>query len=170
LGSGTNGSPIANTKANQFMLADTITDVRWSGIEYTLPSVQAANAGDVLSNDGAGVLSWVAGAQNLMNIVPEIASYILLDTDFDITQDTSIEMDVATANTLDINATLLTSVPIGSKINVIQYGVGQTQITVTAGAVLLSAGGADKIANQYGAATIVKRSATEFYLFGDITV
>ena len=61
LGSGANESPIANTKENQFMLADTITDVRWSGVEYTLPSSQAENAGDVLSNDGAGVLSWVAG-------------------------------------------------------------------------------------------------------------
>jgi hypothetical protein len=40
------------------MLADSITDVRWSGVEYTLPSSQAANSGDVLSNDGAGVLSW----------------------------------------------------------------------------------------------------------------
>ena len=58
LGSGANESPIANTKENQFMLADTITDVRWGGIEYELPSTQAANAGDVLSNDGTGVLSW----------------------------------------------------------------------------------------------------------------
>ena len=58
LGSGISGSTISNTKENQFMLADSITDVRWSGIEYTLPSSQAANAGDVLSNDGAGVLSW----------------------------------------------------------------------------------------------------------------
>jgi hypothetical protein len=62
LGSGANESPIANTKENQFMLADTITDVRWSGIEYTLPDAQAANAGDVLSNDGTGVLSWSPAA------------------------------------------------------------------------------------------------------------
>jgi hypothetical protein len=72
LGSGANGSPIANTKENQFMLADTITDVRWSGVEYTLPSSQAANTGDVLSNDGAGVLSWVAsgggGAPTLQQV------------------------------------------------------------------------------------------------------
>jgi hypothetical protein len=133
----------------------------------------AGTSGQVLTSQGVDtppIWADASGTQNLMNIVPQIASYILLDTDFDITQDTSIEMDVAIANTLDINATLLTSVPIGSKINVIQYGVGQTQITVTAGAVLLSAGGADKLANQYSAATIVKRSATEFYLFGDITI
>jgi hypothetical protein len=118
-------------------------------------------------NNGNVELSGLS-LQNLINLIPQTASYILLDTDFDITQDNSIEMDVATANTLNINATLLASVPIGGKINVVQYGVGQTQITVAGGAVLLSAGGADKIANRYGAATIVKRSATEFYLFGDI--
>ncbi|MCC6520767.1 tail fiber domain-containing protein, partial [Candidatus Nomurabacteria bacterium] len=61
LGSGTAGVPIANTKTNQFMLADSITDVRWSGVEYTLPSAQAGGAGYVLSNDGSGVLSWDTG-------------------------------------------------------------------------------------------------------------
>jgi hypothetical protein len=57
LGSGTSGSGIANTKANQFMLADTITDVRWRGVEYVLPSAQGA-ADSFLKNDGSGVLSW----------------------------------------------------------------------------------------------------------------
>jgi len=65
LGSGLVGFPIANTKVNQFMLADTITDVRWRGIEYTLPATQAAVAGDVLSNDGAGVLSWASALRGL---------------------------------------------------------------------------------------------------------
>jgi hypothetical protein len=64
LGSGTSGVPISNTKVNQFMLADSITDVRWSGVEYTLPSAQAVGAGYVLSNDGSGGLSWaVDGSQ-----------------------------------------------------------------------------------------------------------
>ncbi len=58
IGSGISGAPIANTANNQFMLADTITDVRWSGVEYTLPSAQAGGAGEVLTNDGSGVLSW----------------------------------------------------------------------------------------------------------------
>ncbi len=62
LGSGTSGAPIANTAANQFMLADTITNVRVSGVEYTLPSAQAGGAGYVLSNNGSGVLSWAVDA------------------------------------------------------------------------------------------------------------
>ncbi len=60
LGSGTSGSPIYNTKANQFMLAPTITEARWRGIDYTFPSAQAAGSGYVLSNNGSGILSWVA--------------------------------------------------------------------------------------------------------------
>jgi hypothetical protein len=58
---------------------------------------------------------------------------------------------------------------VGGKINIIQYGAGQTRVITTGAAVLLSSGGADKITNQYGAATIIKRSSTEFYLFGEIT-
>jgi len=57
LGNGTSASHILNTKANQFMLADTITDVRWGGVEYTLPSVQGG-VGTVLTNDGNGGLTW----------------------------------------------------------------------------------------------------------------
>jgi hypothetical protein len=62
LGSGTSGVPIANTAANQFMLAPSITTARFRGINYTFPSAQAGGAGYVLINNGAGVLSW--GAQS----------------------------------------------------------------------------------------------------------
>lgn len=57
LGSGTGPSPIANTKANQFMLAPTLTEARFRGIDYTFPSAQATGV-QVLQNDGLGVLSW----------------------------------------------------------------------------------------------------------------
>lgn len=51
----------SNTKANQFTLSDNITDVRWSGVEYTLPTIQG-DANTVLTNDGTGVLSWEIGS------------------------------------------------------------------------------------------------------------
>jgi hypothetical protein len=82
----------------------------------------------------------------------------------------TIETTAASANTLTINDTILSTLPIGGKINIIQYGAGQTQVVTAGAAVLLSSGGADKITNQYGAATIIKRSASEFYLFGEITI
>jgi hypothetical protein len=61
LGSGDLGSPVINTKSNQFMLVDSITDVRWRGVEYTLPSSQASGI-RVLTNNGSGVLSWATSS------------------------------------------------------------------------------------------------------------
>ena len=80
-----------------------------------------------------------------------------------------IEMNLASANTVTINATDLNSLAIGSKIKIVQYGAGQTSFVTAGGAVILSATGATKIAARYGGAEIIKRSATEFYLIGDIT-
>ncbi|MFO0743977.1 MAG: tail fiber domain-containing protein [Candidatus Paceibacterota bacterium] len=60
LGNGTSGSPISNTKANQFMLAPSITELNLRGVNYTLPSTIGAT-GTVLTNDGSGVLSWGVG-------------------------------------------------------------------------------------------------------------
>lgn len=59
LGSGTSGSPIANTKANQFMLAPSISELNFRGIEYTLPFTQGAS-GTVLTNNGSGGLNWTS--------------------------------------------------------------------------------------------------------------
>lgn len=51
----------ANTRDNQFMLTSNIINARFRGIDYTFPSLQATNPGDVLVNDGAGNLSWGSG-------------------------------------------------------------------------------------------------------------
>lgn len=45
-----------NTASDQFLLADSITQMSLRGINYTLPT---ANGAGVLTNDGAGNLSWV---------------------------------------------------------------------------------------------------------------
>ncbi len=61
LGSSNNGATISNTKTNQFMLAPSVTEIQLRGIDYTLPLNQAGAAGDVLTNNGSGVLTWAAG-------------------------------------------------------------------------------------------------------------
>jgi extradiol dioxygenase family protein len=144
LGSGTSVSPIANTKENQFMLADTITDVRWSGIEYTLPDTQAANAGDVLSNDGTGVLSW-ATAGTLRGLFAQTAN--------------STPVTATTVETTLINGGVGTlTVPangfqVGDSFRAVFGGVlnaanNQTiRIRVKAGSVILLDSGAQAISN-----------------------
>lgn len=80
-----------------------------------------------------------------------------------------IEMNVATANTLTIPLSATSLLPIGAKIDVTQYGAGQTQIVAASGVTLYSAGGATKLRSQYSGATLIQADTNVWYLFGDIT-
>jgi len=90
------------------------------------------------------------------------ASYTLVAND----NGKLIEMNVATANTLTINASLFSA---GNQLLVSQYGAGQTTITAGAGVTLRSSGGKLKTSAQYSLVTIIAISSTEFYVAGDLT-
>lgn len=80
-----------------------------------------------------------------------------------------IEMNVATANTLTIPIQSTSNLPVGAKIDVTQYGAGQTQIVAASGVTLQSAGSATKLRVQYSGATLIQADTNVWYLFGDIT-
>lgn len=80
-----------------------------------------------------------------------------------------IEMNVATANTLTIPIQSTSNLPVGAKIDVTQYGAGQTQIVAASGVTLQSAGSATKLRVQYSGATLIQADINVWYLFGDIT-
>lgn len=90
------------------------------------------------------------------------ASYTLVSGD----NNKLIEMNVATANTLTINASIFSA---GNQILISQYGAGQTTITAGAGVTLRSSGGKLKTSAQYALCTIIAISSTEFYVSGDLT-
>jgi hypothetical protein len=81
-----------------------------------------------------------------------------------------VEMNVATANNLTVPLNSSVTFPIGTKIDIAQYGAGQTTIVATSGVTVRSAGGALKLAVQYSGGSLVKIGTDEWYLFGDITV
>ena len=81
-----------------------------------------------------------------------------------------VETNVATANTLTVPLNSSVAFPIGSKIDVAQYGVGQTTITAAGGVTINSNAGALKIATQYSAATLVKIATNEWYCFGNLAI
>jgi hypothetical protein len=81
-----------------------------------------------------------------------------------------VEMNVATANNLTVPLNSSVTFPIGTKIDLAQYGAGQTTIVATSGVTVRSAGGALKLAVQYSGGSLVKIGTDEWYLFGDITV
>ena len=96
----------------------------------------------------------------------QTASYTLALTD----ADKLVEMNVATANNLTVPLNSSVAFAIGTKIDLAQYGAGQTTVVATGGVTLRSAGGALKLALQYSGASLVKIATNEWYLFGDITV
>ena len=90
------------------------------------------------------------------------ASYTLVAAD----NGKMIEMNVGSANTLTIDASLFSA---GNQILISQYGAGQTTITAGAGVTLRSSGGKLKTSAQYSLVTIIAISSTEFYVAGDLT-
>jgi hypothetical protein len=84
-----------------------------------------------------------------------------------------VTMDNASANTFSIPTNASVAFPVGTQINVLQIGAGQTTIqAVTSGTTtILSTGAtaaAPKIRARYGMATCVKAATDTWYVIGDI--
>jgi hypothetical protein len=84
-----------------------------------------------------------------------------------------VTMDNASANTFSIPTNASVAFPIGTQINVLQIGAGQTTIqAVTSGTTTIQSTGASaaapKLRARYSAATCVKAGTDLWYVFGDI--
>lgn len=84
-----------------------------------------------------------------------------------------VTMDNASANTFSIPTNASVAYPIGTQLNVLQIGAGQTTIqAVTSGTTtILSTGAtaaAPKIRARYGMATAIKSATDTWYVVGDI--
>jgi hypothetical protein len=84
-----------------------------------------------------------------------------------------VTMDNASANTFSIPTNASVAFPIGTQINVLQIGAGQTTIqAVTSGTTSILSTGATaaqpKLRARYSAATCVKAGTDLWYVFGDI--
>ena len=101
--------------------------------------------------------------QNIFN--RQTASYTLVLTD----QGKIVETNVATANNLTIPLNSSVAFPIGTEIQVLQLGAGQTTIVATSGVTTRSKSGQLKIANQYTGVTLVKVGTDEWYVIGNLT-
>jgi hypothetical protein len=81
-----------------------------------------------------------------------------------------IEMNVSSANTVSVPTDASVDFPIGSQINITQYGTGKTQIVaVTPATTSVRATPGAYLRAQYSSATLVKRAANEWYLIGDLS-
>jgi len=84
-----------------------------------------------------------------------------------------VTMNNASANTLSIPTNASVAYPVGTQINVLQIGAGQTTINaVTSGTTTIQSTGASaaapKIRARYGMATCIKANTDLWYVIGDI--
>jgi hypothetical protein len=79
-----------------------------------------------------------------------------------------LTLNNAAAITLTIPTNASVAFPLGTRIDLLQYGAGQVTVG-GAGVTIRSFGARLKLAGQYSGATLWKRSADEWVLIGDIT-
>jgi len=94
----------------------------------------------------------------------QTASYTLVLAD----RGKLVEMNVATANNLTIPLNSSVAFPVGTQIDLSQYGAGQTTVVATGGVTIRSTNSWVKLNARYAAATLIKIGTDEWYLFGNL--
>jgi len=94
----------------------------------------------------------------------QVASYTLALTD----DGDLVEMNVGTANNLTVPADNTVNFPIGTSIDILQVGAGQTTINPASGVTINRATGL-KLRAQWSAATLIKRAANTWVAIGDLS-
>lgn len=133
-----------------------------SSVDNTVPRFDGT-AGQVQTSGVAiSDINEVTGAGTMVNYQANDYTVVLGDCG------KTIEMGKATPSTLTIPANGTLSLPIGTIINVVQYGAGQVTIALTTDT-LRSAGGLVKTRAQYSVVSLYKRATTEWVLVGDLS-
>ena len=127
-----------------------------------------------LVKDGASAIRTVGNgfdsAVGQMTLNAQTATYTVVLTD---NRNKLVTMSVASANDFLIPTNASVAFPIGSVINVIRIGAGQTTIkAVTSGTTTISSTGATattpKLRAQFSAASCIKVGTDTWYVVGDI--
>ena len=118
-------------------------------------------------NSGATAPEWALGVNLQLNAQTATYTVVLGDT-FKL-----VTMSVAGANDFQIPTNASVAFPVGTVINVIQIGAGQTTIkAVTSATTTISSTGvsaiAPKLRVQYSAASCIKVATDTWYVVGDI--
>lgn len=81
----------------------------------------------------------------------------------------SVEMNSSSPNNVIVPLNSSVPFPIGTSIDVVQYGTGQTTIVAAGGVTLRSLDGLLSLATQYAAASLYKRATDEWVVIGNLS-
>jgi hypothetical protein len=135
--------------------------------------IEGVTAGTGLSGGGTSgtvTLSYDYRAGSALTLNAQTATYTVVLTDAD---QKLVTMSVGSANDFQIPTNANVAFPVGTVINVIQIGAGQTTIkAVTSGTTTISSTGATatapKLRAQFSAASCIKVATDTWYVVGDI--
>jgi len=159
--------------SGQILAKNSNTDLDFVWVANDQGDITAVNTNSPLTGGGtSGALTlsydYAAGSKVTMNAQTATYTVILSDADQKL-----ITMSVGSANDFLIPTNASVAFAIGTIINVIQIGAGQTTIkAVTSGTTTISSTGASAIAPklraQYSAASCIKVATDTWYVVGDI--
>jgi hypothetical protein len=114
----------------------------------------------------SGVFWEFVGVGSTLLIAEKTASYTLVLSD----KDKLIEMNSSSANTLTVPLNSSEAFPVGSQINILQTGTGQTTIAPVGGGVTINATPGLKLRARWSSATLIKRAENVWVLAGDLVL
>ena len=178
-GGGTSGT--VTVSIDTAVTADLTTAQTLTNKTLTTPVISSiSNSGTVTLPTGTVTLASLTGTETFTNKTltdakvnlafdAETASYTAVLAN----NSQVVTMDNASANTFSIPTNASVAFPIGTQINVLQIGAGQTTIqAVTSGTTTIQSTGATaaqpKLRARYSAATCLKAATDLWYVFGDI--
>jgi hypothetical protein len=156
----------------QFAGAGSVTagsNIAVSGNQVSLVDAPVLTDVLTLSSDGVefsdGTVQTSAGVPSISSFVYKTASYTL---DSLALRDNIIEVSSSSATTITIPADADTNYPVGSSIDILQTNTGQVTIAGAGGVTVNSTPGL-KLRTQWSSATLLKRAANTWIVYGDLT-
>jgi hypothetical protein len=113
-----------------------------------------------------GVFWEFSGVGSTLLISEKTASYTLVLSD----KDKLIEMNSSSSNTLTVPLNSSEAFPVGSQINILQTGTGQTIIAPVDSGVTINATPGLKLRARWSSATLIKRAENVWVLVGDLVL
>jgi hypothetical protein len=157
----------------QILSKNSNTDMDFVWITNDVGDITAVNTNTPLTGGGtSGALTlsydYAAGSKLTLNAQTATYTVVLADADQKL-----VTMSVASANDFLIPTNANVAFPVGTVINVIQIGAGQTTIkAVTSGTTTVSSTGATatapKLRAQFSAASCIMVATDLWYIVGDI--
>lgn len=144
------------------------TDLDYTWITNDVGDITSVVAGTALTGggtSGAVTLNFDYAVGNQAIESAQTASYTLVLGD----AGKMVTMTNASANNLTVPPNSSVAFPVNTRIDLIQYGAGQTTIVAGAGVTIFSSGSKLKLTGQYSGASLWKKATDTWVLVGDIS-